>query len=268
MKLLVCIVHFFGQNASFSGGSSWRGDGQDAENAERRLRRETFLRRTWESADAIRSLGFDVDIKVCGIEGKSLMPVDWDFSRLEDPTFLVYETLAEMAKAGTDYDYAMCMEDDILLPLQTFENVVRFEPHSAATEILHPNRLEQADDGTLDCVDLRVVPGWKGEEREILGRTFSQALNPHSGIAIFSRRKLKLAAEKVDFSERNIVWGGRMASAFANIHKPFELWRCKDDMIFHHVIHQDKWVQPHHPWHKRAQRRIRSTLRSAKSRFF
>ncbi len=244
MRILACVVHFFGSNSHFQGGSTV-GQHQAAASIEETMKKR--LQIVLNTCDALRKLadhGLDVDVKICGIEGKALLPIDWDFSGIEDPTCLVYETIQRMLKNEGQYDFVMCIEDDIVIPAQTMLNVLRFEDMSLDNEVLHPTRVEILDDGKFDAIDLRLAPGWTQNRRSLFDRTFSVALNPHSGLCIFSKRKAAYASEFLDPSFRERFYGGRMASAFANVHKPFLLWRCRDDPLFHHVIHQDRWSPP------------------------
>ncbi|MDW3176733.1 MAG: hypothetical protein R8J94_05015 [Acidimicrobiia bacterium] len=240
MKILACIPHFFGPSSRFSGGSSYSVGIGDSEVTVRKERRTTYLGRNLASLKALRDLGFDVDTRVCGVtQETSLLPVDWHFPGLEDPTHLVHEVIRRLASEGLDYDYVICIEDDMILPVETFRNVLKFDEISFDNEILHPNRIEFDDHGVAACVDLIASPGWSFHERVIFEHTVGQAHNPHSAIAILARRKLQYATQHIDLDSRARVVGGPMASAFANLHRPFALWRPKSDLTFHTVIHQD-----------------------------
>lgn len=56
-----------------------------------------------------------------------------------------------------------------------------------------------------------------------------------------SQAKLAYALEHVDLGFRGTKIGGPMASAYANFHVPFDLYRCVNDFEFHHVLHLDRW---------------------------
>ncbi|TGK21394.1 hypothetical protein [Leptospira kmetyi] len=242
MKILVLINHFYGKNPYFVGRSS-QIDGKDEAKSKRKAERR--LAHIKATVDSLNTLGKKVDIKFCGYQGKSLVKLDFDFEKeIEKPTDIMYASLAKMGEFVNRYDYFINIEDDILLSKETFDRIVAFDKNSNVNEILHPNRMESDDQGNLFCIDLKCVPGWTYTQKIIFGKEFRQAVNPHSGLAIFSKEKLKYALKNSDLKSKTIVLSKGMESAYASVHSPFILWRAYDEVGFHSVFHQDKWVQP------------------------
>ncbi len=181
-----------------------------------------------------------IDLKVCGVKDRNLVPIDIDFSFIQNPQFLVFETLCQMAKHLDGYDYFMNIEDDILVPPETFKNIVKFDRHSYINECLHPNRIEVWN-GKKVPLDPRGEPRiWTLQEKRYEGRTIRVALNPHSAVLILSREKFGYCIDNIDVNFRGFITGGGMASAYAHFHKPFSLYRPYNDLEFHVVIHQDR----------------------------
>ncbi|TGK24548.1 hypothetical protein EHQ05_16680 [Leptospira yasudae] len=242
MKILVFINHFYGKNPYFVGRSSQISEKNDAESKKKAERRLAHIKAT---VDSLNTLSKKVDIKVCGYKGKSLVELDFDFEKeIDKPTDIMYASLAKMGEFVNRYDYFINIEDDILLSKETFDRIVLFDKDSNINEILHPNRMELDDRGNRFCIDLKCVPGWTYTQRIFFGKTFRQAINPHSGLAIFSKEKLRYALKNSDLKSRNLHLYEGMDSAFASVHSPFILWRSYEDIGFHSVFHQDRWVQP------------------------
>lgn len=229
MKVLCYVNHYFGPPVGFEGRST------DADDAHRRAIIATCL-------DGLRSLP-GVEVKVCGIEGNALETIDIDFSQVRDnPRLLVYESLAHMVARADDYDYVINIEDDILLPPQTFANVVEFDKVSLIDEILHPNRVEEDETGRRFCVDLEAMPGWTYHRRTYRGREIRVAWNPHSAVLILSRDKLRYALQYIDVGYRGRFLTYEMDSALAYYLSPFSLYRPYEDLEFHTVTHLDRWA--------------------------
>src|SRR5687768_16729076 len=128
-KILCHINHFYGVNPLFTGKSTT----QEAE-----VRKKIIEK----CISSLKKLG-KVEIKICGIEPFALLDLDLKFQHLtEDPTQIVYESIYKLAEKIDEYDYFICIEDDILLPEQTFQNIIEFDSQSLLNEVLHPNRLE------------------------------------------------------------------------------------------------------------------------------
>jgi hypothetical protein len=185
-----------------------------------------------------------IDIKVCGITGKSLVPIDVDFPSLQDPRQLIFESLATMSTHVEEYDYFINIEDDILLPAETFRNVLDFDAQAMINEILHPNRIEVGNGRKLLLDPILQPRVWTFQQKQFKGVTLRVAVNPHSGVLILSQAKFRYCVKQIDVSFRGHVIGAAMESAFAHFHKPFSLYRPYNDLGFHTVIHQDK----HHPY--------------------
>jgi hypothetical protein len=184
-----------------------------------------------------------VEVRVCGIDGRSLEPIDLEFPQVrETPMDLVYESLAHMAGQVEDYDYFVNIEDDILLPPETLANVVAFDAESLVNEVLHPNRVEEDETGRRFCVDLEVMPGWTYQRRTYHGRELRVARNPHSAVLILSREQLRYALRYIDVGFRGRFLTYPMDSALAYYLSPFSLYRPYDDLEFHTVTHLDRWA--------------------------
>lgn len=230
MKILCYVCHYFGKsNKGFSGKSS------DSSKLEER-------KNTVEKCiEQLKTLG-DVTLKVCGIEGYSAVPIDMSFDHLVDnPTDIVYQTLAELRKEVDNYDYFICIEDDIFVPKEAIENVIEFDKTSLVNEILHPNRLETDSVGTVYCTDLFANRNWTMMMRKYKGKDMRVAFNPHSALAIFSQEKFRYALEHTDPDYREICFAYSMDSAFAYYHAPFVLWRYYNDVTTHVVRHENVW---------------------------
>lgn len=228
-RVLCHVNHYFGRSSGFVGGST---------SGEEDRRRETVSR----CVTALRGLPeADVDLRVCGVGANSLLPLDTSYDHLDDPTQLVYESLYDMASRVEEYDYFINVEDDVLVPPETWLNVLEFDDGSLVNEILHPNRMEVDDTGFRYCVDLYGNPVWTHQKKTFRGHTIRVALTPHSGILVMSRAKLKYALSQIDRSFRGIIFAKGMESALAHFHGPFSLYRTYDDLELHHVDHLDRW---------------------------
>ena len=229
LRVLCHVNHYFGQSGDFVGGSTTGEAGQR-------------LHIVNACVFALSELpNADIDLRICGIGGSTLLALDMDYGHLEDPTELVYESLYDMASYVEDYDYFINIEDDILVPAKTWLNVLEFDQSCLVNEILHPNRMEVDDTGFRYCVDLYGNPSWTHQMKRFQGQTLRVAVTPHSGILIMSRDKLLYALSEIDRSFRGIVFARGMESALAHFHGPFSLYRASDDLEFHHVSHLDRW---------------------------
>lgn len=228
-RILCCVVHYFGAGSAFVGKST----SADALARTRHVERAIAALRQYPG----------LELRVCGMVGKSLVPVDEDFTGLERSEFLVYETLNWVADQVDRYDYLMVVEDDILVPLSVIENIMAFDRVGRVNECLHPNRLERR--GTeVDCVDLRAMPGWTDQRKQYRGIELRVAKNPHSGFLMLSRDKFAYGLEAVDRQYRGRFLGGFMSSAFAHFHQRFSLYRPYRNLGFHSVVHLDHWLGP------------------------
>jgi hypothetical protein len=229
MKVLCYVNHYCGPGVGFRGKSTEPGNPQRREIVERCVAQ-------------LRTLN-GADVRVCGIPGCALVPLDLEFPQIRDkPTHLIYESLAHMAGQVEGYDYFINTEDDILVPAQTLENAVEFDRTALLNEVLHPNRLETAANGRQYCTDIEVSLRWTRQHRRWQGHELRVALNPHSGILILSRDKIRYALRNIDISYRGVFMPHAMESAFANFLSPFCLYRSQDDLNFHVVQHLDRWL--------------------------
>ncbi|MDT8407005.1 MAG: hypothetical protein RQ715_07120 [Methylococcales bacterium] len=227
-RILCLVPHYFGQQSAFVGKSTRSGLEQ----------RQAIVKQTLQQLNTLPHC----EVKACGIEGQSAIVLDWLFD-CPDPRLLVYEVIYALEKKLPDYDYFMVVEDDILVPAATVHNILAFDRHHPKHYCLHPNRLEIDRQGKK-CIDLLAMPGWLDATLTFHGKTLQTAVNPHSAFMMLSRAKLAMALSQIDTTFKGIIVGGYMASAFAHIHSPFQLFRCRDDLDFHHVIHLDHWLNP------------------------
>jgi hypothetical protein len=230
-KILCHFNHYFGTNSNFIGKST-TGVRKDRGDVVRL------------ALDGIRALRFDLDIRVCGLRDFSLLPIDIDLDEISDAQHIVYASIERMFDAMDQYDYFLNIEDDVLITSDVLKACMMFNALSQPNEVYLPNRMECQSDGTSYCVDLFAMPGWKPElQRDFHGTTLGVACNSHSGLSFLSREQMHYATERVNVSSRDVLIGGLMASAYANLHAPFLLWRAKSDLLAHHVFHLDKWLQ-------------------------
>ncbi len=238
MKVLALINHFFGYNPNFVGKSALTKGLSEFQIQEKKESREKIIFTVINELKKIDG----IEIKICGIKGFNLVPIDIEFNHIIDkPIFLVYETLSYMTKFKDQYDYFINIEDDIFLPNETFENIIEFDKQNLINEILLPNRLEKKTNGEIFCVDLFALNGMTTQTKIYNEKIFKVALNPHSGLLVVSKEKLNFLVSKIDINSREIILGTGMESAFAHFHSPFSLYRSID-LDFHSVVHLDKWT--------------------------
>ncbi|HZL09021.1 MAG TPA: hypothetical protein VFC65_03405 [Prolixibacteraceae bacterium] len=227
-RILCYLNHYYNANGVFNGKSS---------SHDSNIRKE-IVQKTLEGLNLLEN----ATVMVCGIEGSSLVDLDITFNYLEDSRMLIFASLVEMTKHVDEYDYFLNVEDDILVPNEVLNNIYEFDQVSSLNEVLLPNRLEQ--EGTeVYCVDTKICfPGWINTERIFKNKLIKVAINPHSGILILSKAKLLHAISSIDLTTISKSIGGPMAASYAHFHKPFCLYRFKDDIKFHSIIHMDKWA--------------------------
>jgi len=237
MKILCYVNHFFGQNPYFLGKSSLPvGTTQNAMMDKARVRKQYVE----QAITQLKKID-NVEVKVCGINGYSLVPLDITFDKIKDkPLWMIYESLNHMADSIEEYDYFINIEDDILLPEQSLKNIIDFDRQSLDNEILLPNRLEKSINGSQYCVDLLAINTWTQQRTNFAGNELRVAASPHSAILILSRQKFKYALQHIDRNFRGSILYNELDSAFAYFHSPFCLYRS-EDLNFHNVVHLDKW---------------------------
>lgn len=225
MKVLAYVNHFFGDGSSFRGGST------TSDSSKRLLGVDRTIA-------ALQAIGARVE--VCGVAPHHLVTLQHDFNDLLDPRHLVYRSIEHQFERLAEFDYFINIEDDIFLPAETWAAVLAFDQERGLDECLLPNRLERTDNAEY-CVDLEAWPGWTDEMLTFSEHKLRVANNPHSGLMVLSREKALRAKQLVDFTRRDVTIGGYMASAYANIHSVFRLYRPFDDLKFAHVLHLDNW---------------------------
>lgn len=256
MKILCYVNHFFGQNPFFEGKSSLSTEVNAKELEEKGKRRKLIVEQT---VAQLRKIG--AEVKICGIQGYSLVPIDIHFEQAKDrPLLLIYESLNHMAKSVDDYDYFINIEDDIFLSDQVLRNTVEFDAESFVNEILLPNRMEQTPLGEWFCVDFKAISQWTHQQKTFNGKQIRVALNPHSALLIMSREKFKYALKHTDRNYRKPFLYNELDSAFAYFHSAFSLYRTSDDLLFHSVVHMDRWK--HSEGEYKHEGKLISTLKS------
>jgi hypothetical protein len=225
-KVLAIVNHYYGENNNFIGKSNTQ-----ASDVRKRIVEEVI--------EELKKIP-NIDIKVCGIKNKSLIDLNKDFSLISSPAFLIYNSIEWMTSLVDKYDYFINIEDDVLLTRDTFEKILKFDEESGINECFHPNRME-CEGNDEYCVDLKVWGGWTDISKKYDGIELRVANNPHSAVAVFSRRKLLYAIQKTDLKCRDRIVGYYMASAYCNLHKPFLLFRSFNDIKAHTVLHLDNW---------------------------
>jgi hypothetical protein len=251
MRCLCLFIHYFNPQGPFGGRSKEQNP---------QVRRQ-IVERALFSLRALR----DLDVRVCGHGGRSLVSLDLDLSdRTGNPQFLVFEALQLLQEFRDSYDFFLVVEDDLLLTPDLFHNVQRFDEQfsqsSADRWILHPNRIEHRRGQQPFCIDLAVVRRRLEEPVLFDGRQVQEHENPHSGLLLVNPAKLAIIRQEVDPRFRGSVIGGPMASAFAHYHRPFRLFRFIDGLDRHTIQHLDPmdWQQP--SLAERAVRRIRRSF--------
>jgi len=230
MRCLCLFIHYFNPGGPFGGKSKH----QTPE-----LRRQ-IVERALFSLRALR----DLDVKVCGHAGHSLVPLDLDLAdRTANPQFVVFEALQLLQEFRHHYDQFLVVEDDLLVSADLFHAVDQFNGQFGLTSghrwILHPNRIEYRHGVAPYCIDLVVVRRRLGEPLAFDGRLVQEHENPHSGLLLVNRDQLEIIRQEVDPCFRGSVIGGPMASAFAHYHRPFRLFRFIDGLDRHTIQHLD-----------------------------
>jgi hypothetical protein len=228
-RILCHINHYFGSTSKFIGRST----------SGARATRERVVRIVLSQ---IRTLPYKIDLRICGFPQDALIPIDIDLSAIGDPRWIVYESIERMFASVDDYDCFLNIEDDILISENIIANALVFNTVSEVNEVYLPNRMEQRANGAMACVDLEAVPGWAELNRIFRDIVLDVAVNPHSGLFFLTQPQMRYAADRISLQRREQFHGGYMASAYANVHAPFLVWRAKSDLMAHHVVHADKWM--------------------------
>jgi hypothetical protein len=225
MRVLAYVNHFFGEATPFRGKSTTQLPAE----------RQRIVEQICQS---LRQLPAKVDVRLCGDGRHHLLYPEIVFPRLLDPRHLVFASIEHQLQQADGYDYIINVEDDVQVPVATWQAIRAFDAENPVDRCLLPNRLEGTAESSY-CVDLKAMAGWTDDNLTFQGRTLRVAINPHSGIAILSREKVQYARERVDLTRRDVLVGGHMASAYANLHSAFKLYRPFDDLRFAHVTHLD-----------------------------
>ena len=229
LRILCHVNHYFGSTSKFVGRST----------SGARATRERVVETV---AAQIRALPYKIDVRICGFPQEALIPIDIDMSGIGDPRWSVYESVERMFASVSDYDCFLNIEDDILISEKIVANALEFNAVSEVNEVYLPNRMEPRANGAMACVDLEAVPGWAELNRIFRDIVVDVAVNPHSGLFFLTQPQMRYAADRISLQRREQFHGGYMASAYANVHAPFLVWRAKSDLMAHHVVHADKWM--------------------------
>ncbi len=240
LRVLCCVPHYFAERTGKTSLGQWKSVSQQPDIRRRYVEQAISSLRDLSSLPEVAT----VDVRVCGINGSSLVALDVEFDEPE-PLFLVFDTLHWMLERRQDYDYYLLVEDDILVPAEVLSNAIAFDQVSMLNEVLHPNRIE-VDEGIEYNTDLRTDGHWTTQRKLFCGRQLVVNTNPHSAVFVLSARKFNYCAEHADLSLRERFRigdyrGGMMASAFANFLSSVSLYRVYEDLTFHYVVHQDKF---------------------------
>ena len=112
-KILCYINHYYNSNGVFDGGSS---------NSDSSRRKEIVEAALGGLKQLVNST-----VKVCGIDGHSLVNLDITFNDLEDSRLLIFSSLIEMKDHIDEYDYFLNIEDDILVTNDILNNIYEFD---------------------------------------------------------------------------------------------------------------------------------------------
>jgi hypothetical protein len=228
-KILCLVPHYFGP-AIFFGGST------DPQN----LRRKAVVQRARKQLQRIvRSVGVGGTLVYCGFKCRALVPVDLDLSdRINDPRALCYVLFDIADSLLADHTHLLVVEDDIWVPHATIKNLLALEPLLPADCLLLPNWIEWIL-GVPVCVDTYVNPGWTGKYSQIKGKNFFEDKIGHSGFLFMPVETFRRAYRGRRFLDHQQFFGDMMASAFANIHFSFKLYRRRRFSWSSSVFHPD-----------------------------
>ena len=244
LRVLCCVPHYFAER---TGGASylgqWKSVSQQPDIRRRYVEQTIASLRNLSSLPEVES----ADVRVCGIRGNCLVPLDVEFDEPE-PLFIVFDTIQWMLERREDYDYYLLVEDDVDVPAEVLSNVIAFDQDSLVNEVFHPNRVE-LDDGVAFNTDLKTFGEWTTQRKLFRGKQLVVNANPHAAVFVLSAAKFNYCADHADLSLRERLRigrfrGGMMASAFANFLSSVCLYRVYDDLAFHYVVHQDEF-EPH-----------------------
>lgn len=243
IRVLAAVPHYFGKTNKAEDNHSLH-----MANLQVPAVRRAIVERTVASLRALADgeLVESVEVVVCGIPERALVPVELDCTGISDPRLLVYDALDHLIARIDQYDYFILVEDDVSVGADVIKNAVEFDAESAINEVLHPNRIEDIK-GDRFVTDIRIRGGWTVQRKYFKGYTLGVAANPHSAIVVLSRDKFRYCVEHSDRSFRGLFRhgtfdGGYMASAFANLLTPVSLYRPMNVLDFHAVQHQDPFI--------------------------
>ena len=225
MKILVYIAHFFDVNGQFVGKSKTQ---------------DPFIRKNnlLKCISAYENLNHEVDIKICGIGTKNLIPIDIDFeNNLIDPRLLIYEILSIIHKID-NYDFIIVSEDDILINSNSIDRIIDFSKKHPINFVYHPHRIEYQKNKIVS-IDIALLPGKTGKYLVYDSKKLAEYMNPHAGFLMLSKEQINYASKNININLRDKIFGGFMASAFYNYLKPFVLYRDLKLPFKNYNIHLD-----------------------------
>jgi len=234
-KILVIVPHYFSDSSV--GHISFGSD--DFKNI--KVRKSLVESCYSELARVFKKLEYDYEIFRLGINGYSLMELDLEV-KTKNSKFLPWIAMDYAYQMSESFDLIVVIEDDIFVNEDSMVQLVEFNSKSELDSILIANRVEQML-GQQFCTDLVAMPGWKSPSIKLEEKRFREPINIHSGLLLLNKEKFKLAYERRPFKEPTIIIGDYMASAFANMHAFFRIYRALPTSTEVTVLHLDSWVK-------------------------
>ncbi len=234
-KALILVPHYF---KGVAGTEVPFGSSDIGNKGIRKSQVESCQRALNESFQALK---IEYQIIKLGIKGSSLIDLDLEVET-ENPRFLPWIAMDHANRLSPDFDLIMVIEDDIQLNEITLEAIITFNSQDEPDSILIANRVEQLLEGQF-CTDLVAMPGWKSPPITLSCKPYREPINIHSGLLLLTSEKFRMAYKERPFHEPTKIIGDYMASAFANMHAYFRVFRALPTRSEVTVLHLDSWVQ-------------------------
>jgi len=236
MKIVVIIFHYFNQ----TGLKTSQYGSFDTDSAVHR--KEMVLRALLSIESSLSSVCSHSEILIAGDPKNALIPIDIDLSPfIENSKEIPWRAIDYAANLKQDYDFIMFIEDDIEFNSLTLKLLLRHEQRLFSRSILIPNRLENYK-GSVFCVDLLAMPGWKSRVRYSRRLRLRQPINTHSGIILVKATKFRRLYRNREFDKPTILIGDYMESALANLIGKNRVYRAVPSRNKMSVLHLDSWV--------------------------
>lgn len=234
-KALVLVPHFFNKEA----GSTILFGSSDTENESKRKSQVENCQNAIHQS--FQELDFEYTVLKVGIKGFSLLGLDLEIET-KNPRFLPWAAMDHANELCVNYDFVIIIEDDIQINTVTLSELISFNSQANSDSILIPNRVEMIMEQQF-CTDLIAMPGWKMSSISLNGKNYREPINIHSGVLLLTSEKFRKAYENRPFKEPTKIIGDYMASAFANMHANFKIYRALPTSNQVTVLHLDSWVQ-------------------------